>query len=128
LPQHADAAQQAFSSDHGPSLHLALPALEVLHKAWTQHSEDLKYFEFENALEEGINKVLEYYSKTSNLNAFHMALCALSMFLFLANAYVLQITVLDPRSKMRHFDKHWDSSLKRDDRDQAEEIASIIQL
>jgi hypothetical protein len=33
--QHANAAQQAFSSDNGPSLHLALPALEALHKAWT---------------------------------------------------------------------------------------------
>jgi hypothetical protein len=27
-------AQQSFSSDCGPAIHLALPAIESLHKAW----------------------------------------------------------------------------------------------
>jgi hypothetical protein len=30
----AEYAQQSFSSDTGPATHLALPALESLHKAW----------------------------------------------------------------------------------------------
>ncbi|KIK95898.1 hypothetical protein PAXRUDRAFT_11157 [Paxillus rubicundulus Ve08.2h10] len=29
---------QNFSSDAGPTLHLALPALEALHKAWDSHA------------------------------------------------------------------------------------------
>ncbi|KAJ7852733.1 hypothetical protein B0H13DRAFT_2581604 [Mycena leptocephala] len=32
LREYADAAQQAFSSDEGPSMHLAIPALESLHR------------------------------------------------------------------------------------------------
>ena len=35
IEQHTDNVQHAFSSDRGTTLHLALPALEALHKAWT---------------------------------------------------------------------------------------------
>jgi hypothetical protein len=35
LLSYADVAQQAFSSNRGPTLHLAIPALETLHKSWS---------------------------------------------------------------------------------------------
>jgi len=41
--QYADVAQQAFSSEHGSTLHLAIPALETLHKAWSSRAERPKY-------------------------------------------------------------------------------------
>ena len=41
--QHADKAQQAFSSDQASTLHLAIPALEALHRAWFSCAEGLKY-------------------------------------------------------------------------------------
>ncbi|KAF8484310.1 hypothetical protein JB92DRAFT_3131662 [Gautieria morchelliformis] len=47
---HADKAQQAFSSDAGPSLHLALPALEALHRAWTTGLGKEKYWPFTVAI------------------------------------------------------------------------------
>jgi len=75
--QHADAAQQAFSSDEGPSLHLALPALEALHKAWSSRAERPKYAHFEPALNEAITKIAEYYDKTSTSDAFILSMCKL---------------------------------------------------
>ncbi|KAG1875394.1 hypothetical protein DFJ58DRAFT_721226 [Suillus subalutaceus] len=50
LLAHANKAQQSFSSDRGASLHLALPALEALHKAWLTHSKHPKYESFCQAL------------------------------------------------------------------------------
>ncbi|KAG1785010.1 uncharacterized protein HD556DRAFT_1314614 [Suillus plorans] len=40
---YADVAQQAFSSDHGSTLHLAIPALETLHRSWMSQAERSKY-------------------------------------------------------------------------------------
>jgi hypothetical protein len=56
LVQKADAAQQAFSSDNNPSLHLPLPALEALHSAWIDYSKNPKYRDFIGPLNEGIEK------------------------------------------------------------------------
>jgi hypothetical protein len=61
LIQKADAAQQAFSSDHGPSLHLALPALEALHSAWMNYLKNPKFRDFVGPLKAGIKKIEEYY-------------------------------------------------------------------
>jgi hypothetical protein len=38
LLSYADVIQQAFSSEHGSTLHLAMPALETLYKAWSSHT------------------------------------------------------------------------------------------
>ena len=73
--QKADVAQQAFSSDHGLSLHLALPALEALHSSWTDHSKNPKFRDFVGSLKAGIEKIKEYYDKTSTSNAFNFSMC-----------------------------------------------------
>ena len=73
--QHADNAQQAFSSDQGPSLHLALPALEALHKAWTKRAVQAKYADFVPALDAGLTKIEEYYDRTSQSDAYTFAMC-----------------------------------------------------
>ena len=72
--QHADRAQQAFSSDAGPSLHLALPALEALHKAWSARLCKDKYLPFTMALQAAIDKITEYYEKTADLDVFILAM------------------------------------------------------
>jgi len=70
VEQHADNAQQAFSSDTGPSLHLALPALEGLHKAWTSRSNSPKYSPFHAGLAAATNKIQEYYEKSAECDAY----------------------------------------------------------
>ncbi|KAH7902996.1 hypothetical protein BJ138DRAFT_1021272 [Hygrophoropsis aurantiaca] len=79
LLAHADRAQQAFSSDAGPSLHYALPALEGLHKAWLSRSEKVKYIDFTDALSAGVEKINEYYEKTADSDAYIFAMCMLSL-------------------------------------------------
>jgi hypothetical protein len=68
--QYADVAQQAFSSEQGSTLHLAIPALETLHKAWSSHSERPKYARFASALKAAANKLDEYYEKTTDSPAY----------------------------------------------------------
>jgi hypothetical protein len=70
IMKHADRAQQAFSSDTGPSLHLALPALEALHKAWSARLGKDKYSSFTLALEAAIEKIAKYYEKTTDSDVF----------------------------------------------------------
>ena len=41
--QHADNAQQAFSSDNVPTLHRAIPALETLYRAWFSWADHSKF-------------------------------------------------------------------------------------
>jgi hypothetical protein len=74
IMQHTDRAQQAFSSDGGPSLHLALPALEALHKAWSARLGKDKYSSFTLPLEAVIEKISEYYEKPADLDAFILAM------------------------------------------------------
>jgi hypothetical protein len=79
LLQHADRAQQAFSSDEGPSLHSGLPALEALHKAWSSRAEKEKYSDFQGALNDAAAKIAEYYDKTSTSDAFIFAMRELGL-------------------------------------------------
>lgn len=72
----AEYAQQSFSSDCGPATHLALPALEALHKAWYTRSTKNEYIDFWPALEAGLQKVANYYEKTADSDAYFMAMCA----------------------------------------------------
>jgi hypothetical protein len=67
-------AQQAFSSDQGSTLHLAIPALETLHKAWSSCSERLKYARFAPALKAAAGKLDEYYEKTTESPAYIMTM------------------------------------------------------
>jgi hypothetical protein len=68
-------AQQAFSSDAGTTLHLAIPALETLHWAWSSRAERLKYACFAPALTAAAKKLDEYYKKTTDSLAYIMAMC-----------------------------------------------------
>jgi hypothetical protein len=74
-------AQQAFLSDQGSTLHLAIPALKTLHKAWFSRSERSKYGYFAPALKVAANKLEEYYNKTTDTPAYIMAMCS-SLLLF----------------------------------------------
>ena len=76
--KHADNAQQAFSSDQNPSLHLAIPALEVLHKAWSSRLVRPKYYHFKAPLRAAIDKIVDYYEKTGDSDAYIIAMCEYS--------------------------------------------------
>ena len=78
--QHADAAQQAFSSENGPSLHLALPALEALHNAWSSRAQKDKYYHFEIPLDSAVETIAKYYDKTSTSDAFVLSMRMLLVF------------------------------------------------
>ena len=68
-------AQHSFSTDQGPMLHAALPALEALHKAWSAHKLVAKYSNFYDGLEVGLDKVAEYYDCTADSDAHIIAMC-----------------------------------------------------
>jgi hypothetical protein len=113
-------AQQAFSSDQGSTLHLAIPALETLHKAWSSRAEKLKYAHFGPALKAAAAKLDEYYKKTTDSPAYIMAMCELvHVFLLPSNIYN---TVLDPTRKMAYFKKNWPAHLHADVLACAEEV------
>ena len=73
----AEYAQQSFSSDCSLATHLALPALKSLHKAWHTWTTKVEYAGFQPALEAGINKIISYYEKTMDSDAYIMAMCML---------------------------------------------------
>ncbi|KIK47782.1 hypothetical protein CY34DRAFT_8650 [Suillus luteus UH-Slu-Lm8-n1] len=104
---YADVAQQAFSSERGSTLHLAIPALETLHKAWSSCTERSKYAQFAPALKDAAAKVDEYYEKTTH-----------------STAYVLSMW------KMSYFKKHWPEYLHDDVLSTAETVfkARYIEL
>ena len=72
--QYADNAQHAFSSDQAPTLHLALPALEALHKAWSSRRAHVKYLGFIAALDAGLAKITQYYDRTADSDAYTFAM------------------------------------------------------
>ncbi|KAG1787134.1 uncharacterized protein HD556DRAFT_1247235, partial [Suillus plorans] len=96
LLSYADVAQQAFSSDRGSTLHLAIPALETLHKSWSSRAERPKYTRFARALKAAATKLDEYYERTTNSPAYIIAM------------------LLDPTAKIAYFKKHWPSNLLDD--------------
>jgi hypothetical protein len=61
------------------TLHLGIPALEALHKAWSSRAERPKYAPFAPALAKACEKVDEYYEKTTDSPAYIMAMCMLSI-------------------------------------------------
>jgi hypothetical protein len=82
--QHADQAQHAFLSHKATTLHLAIPALEQLHKAWSSHAERIKYEHFATALQAGCDKIDEYYEKTTDSPAYIIAMSMSSCLLVLS--------------------------------------------
>ena len=79
--QDANNAQQAFSSDQVSTLHLAIPALEALHKAWLSRSEGLKYNRFAPALKAAYTRIDEYYEKTTESPAYILAMSMSLLFM-----------------------------------------------
>ncbi|KAJ6609809.1 ribonuclease H-like domain-containing protein, partial [Mycena sp. CBHHK59/15] len=76
------------------TLHLTLPALETLHAHWTKCAADPLYSDFAATLQQALEKVDEYYQKTSNSNTYMFAM------------------VLDPAKKLSYFQAHWPTELQ----------------
>ncbi|KAG1866737.1 hypothetical protein F4604DRAFT_2023314 [Suillus subluteus] len=85
---YAKLLQQSFLSEQGQMLHLALPVLESLHSAWSLHSGCIKYLDFVEGLDAGIEKIAKYYEKLSSSDAHIMAM------------------LLDPSQKETHIRKY----------------------
>ncbi|KZT24066.1 hypothetical protein NEOLEDRAFT_1210327 [Neolentinus lepideus HHB14362 ss-1] len=112
----ADLAQQAFSSEHGPSLHLALPALEALRKGWQiRKDRGGKYSPFISALRSGITKINEYYMRTVKSEAYVMSMGTCN-----------GVFVLDPAQKALHFDKYWTADDKKEAMELIEAKVSLL--
>ncbi|KAF8336664.1 ribonuclease H-like domain-containing protein [Amanita rubescens] len=101
---HAEKAQQAFSSDQGPTLHLALPALEALHKAWSTRFSRTQYADFQDGLNAGIDKIIDYYDRSADSDAYIMAM------------------LLDPTLKIEHVRKYWGEELAKNALEHTEEM------
>jgi hypothetical protein len=81
LSKHANNAQQSFSSKQVSTLHLAIPALEALHKAWSSCAACPKYEWFVPALHAAFTKIDDYYEKTTETPAYIMAMSMQHYFL-----------------------------------------------
>ena len=74
VQQHADNAQQAFSLEQVSTLHLGIPALEALHRAWSSRAARSKYARFAVALNVACDKIDDYYEKTTDSLAYIIAM------------------------------------------------------
>jgi DNA-binding transcriptional regulator GbsR (MarR family) len=79
--QFADMAQQAFSRDIGSTLHLTIPALEMLHKAWSSCGVRVKYLCFAPMLKAAAKNLDEYYENTTDSPAYIMSMSKLLLFI-----------------------------------------------
>ncbi|KAG2111385.1 hypothetical protein BD769DRAFT_1674378 [Suillus cothurnatus] len=96
LLSYADVAQQAFLSELSTTLHLAIPALETLHRTWSSCARRPKYAHFAPALLSAAQKLDKYYEKTTG-----------------SPSYVMTM-LLDPTGKMLYFKKNWPENLQDD--------------
>ena len=64
-----------FDRDKVGLVHLALPALEVLHPAWTKQADRPKYCNFVLALNAGLEKIEEYYDRMADSDAYTFTMC-----------------------------------------------------
>ena len=87
--KYADVVEQAFLSDVGTTLHLAIPALETLHKSWSTHAGWAKYARFAPALNVAAMKIDEYYEKTTDSPAYVMAMSSSVYFLYISRLLTL---------------------------------------
>jgi hypothetical protein len=67
--------------EQASTLHLAILALEALHRAWSSHAECQKYNRFVPALEATYTKIDEYYEKTTNSPAYILAMSMSLLFM-----------------------------------------------
>ena len=70
--QHADNAQQVFSSDNVPTLHYEIPTLEALHQVWSSWASHPKFQPFTSVLYATCEKIDEYYEKTTKSSVYIM--------------------------------------------------------
>jgi hypothetical protein len=124
--QFAELSQQSFSSEQGPMLHLALPALESLHSAWSSRSGRIKYLDFAEGLNAGIEKITKYYEKSSSSDAHIMAMRASFFHVHSITPTDFPMTVLDPSQKETHLRKYWGEELLVEAHRHAEEMVSTI--
>ena len=104
--QHADDAQQAFSSGSRPLLHNALPAIETLYTAWQSASTKPQYAPFVPALEAEMAKLNEYYKRTAESEV-HVIAMGLHSHIYIYNMLTpLYYQALDPWKKFSHFKKN----------------------
>ena len=66
--------QQAFSTKTAPALFNALPAIEKLHKEWSDRMEKESYVSFREALATGLAKIDEYYQTMAESDAHIIAM------------------------------------------------------
>ncbi|KAJ7785233.1 hypothetical protein DFH07DRAFT_5883 [Mycena maculata] len=125
LLAYAEDSQHRFSSDLKSTLHLALPALESLHAGWTACAANPKYSRFHDALEQALEKVDEYYQKTSTSNSYMFAMGNLMSSIFTATN---PLSVLDPAKKLSYFRKHWPQDLQDEAIADMEETVSCFDL
>ncbi|KAF8805225.1 hypothetical protein BYT27DRAFT_7105125, partial [Phlegmacium glaucopus] len=85
---HADDAQQAFSYNSKPCLHMGIPALEALHTAWKNHLKNPKFDLFLDGLEAVMVKVEEYCVGTATLHAYTFVMCAYFLLLFVIHSLI----------------------------------------
>lgn len=91
-------------------MHLALPALEALHKALTTQLAREKYKGFISALQAGLTKIEEYYDRTadSDTYTFSMRCVPLLIVCYCSLSFIIYpIVVLDPSQKADYIQKYW---------------------
>jgi hypothetical protein len=100
-----------------------LPALEALHKPWTKRAERIKYFDFVPALNAGLAKIVEYYDRTADSDAYTFAMCSITSLCPLKNSD--PSLVLDPSQKTEHIRKYWGQGKLESILKEAEETISV---
>lgn len=119
----AEYAQQSFSLDCGPAIHLALPGLESLHKAWDTRSTKAEYIEFWPGLEAGVSKIAEYYQKTAGSDVYVLAMRRSIM--LQCRDIITSFAVLDPVQKANHIRKFWGHHMYDEVIQHAEELVCV---
>ena len=106
------------------TLHLAIPALEALHKAWSSRADRPKYARFADALNTACNKIDKYYEKTTESAAYLVAMSV--SYCFLPMTLLMNLLVLNPKGKMLYFKKHWPEELHENVLKYVEAVVSSI--
>lgn len=99
-----------FSSSKNTTLHLAIPALESLYRAWSTRVTSEKYAFFKVPLKAAAEKVNEYYEKTETTDAYTLAMSRFLHFQFCISL-LLFIIVLDPWKKKLYLAQNWSEEL-----------------
>ena len=55
--------QQCFSQEKKPCLWCVIPAIEELLMAWEAKATSLRFIDYHDAIEDGIDKLKKYYSR-----------------------------------------------------------------